>query len=47
MQNKVTCLVILPCVAPLRDDLVSVLIASNIVSVDGNGPLFFTGSKTS
>ena len=44
--NKITPLFILPCVAPLCDNLALVLIASNIVSVDGNGPLFFTGSKT-
>ena len=43
MKNKVTCFI---SITMCCSDLASLLIASNIVSTDGNGPSFLTGCKT-
>ena len=42
MEEKVTHLILLLCVCPLRPDLRSLFIGSNILSKDSNEPRFFT-----
>ena len=41
-EKKVTHLIFLPCVSPLRPEFVSLFIANNRLTIDGNGARSFT-----